>query len=353
MSANRSFAHEDPAWTSLAGRPCIVVGNSPAERIAATGILSARFTIGVNRALRTWSPSALVIVDRGVIRKEADNCRSYRGMLLFWDRLNDPGTSNIPGCVFALKGNTGVGQWEWPKRPQDHLIRAGTTPAYAIQLAMGCGMSPIGLLGVDFSAPSLHARKENTHSYGPGRPEGATGGGKFQGNSREFFTRTPNEAHSRGIEVFNLSPDDNSPFTADSGWCRMSVEDFVTYTEERELAWRAHKHAGARPERRQGSERERERGPKQGGGGNPVGSAEATSRESLANAASRRDRQLGDDGRNLPSHQPSGSERSIAPDSLNPVGFPTSGRKLRRGNGRLQVCLRDPERRVRDRRRGE
>jgi len=87
MSANRSFAHEDPAWTSLAGRPCIVVGNSPAERIAATGILSARFTIGVNRALRTWSPSALVIVDRGVIRKEADNCRSYRGML---ERVTSP-----------------------------------------------------------------------------------------------------------------------------------------------------------------------------------------------------------------------------------------------------------------------
>jgi hypothetical protein len=206
-------------------------------------------TVGVNRILRTYVSSAVLVVDNAVLRIEHPTFRKYGGRFIFWDNLargtNAALVRALPHATFSLTMSPGGPKtWSWPKALTDGLIRPGTTPAYAIQLAALAGMTPIGVLGVDFNAPDLRRQGAPTHCFADAKREGATGGGQFGGNNLEFYTGANAWARNLGSKVVNLSPFDDSPFTLKSGWSRQTLGAFVEETREAEYGWRAsHQHA--------------------------------------------------------------------------------------------------------------
>lgn len=234
---------EDEFWRSLRGRPGIVLGNSPAVEMADKALLNRVFTVGVNRILRSYIPSAVLVVDSSVLKVESGSFLRYGGRLICWDgmwRKHQDLLGAMPAtCLYIASGGSPK-VWRWPRAPGDGLIRVGTTPGYAIQIGVLLGMSPIGLLGVDFNAPDLKRQSLPTHCFGNGSREGATGGGAFtHANAREFYTGAFGWAKGLGSDLVNLSPLDDSPFTRQSGWPRETLAGFVTRVEEAEHEWRA------------------------------------------------------------------------------------------------------------------
>lgn len=185
-----------------------------------------------------------------VVQHEGARLGAYRGRRLFWEGMMRKDGSlghRLYHHSYALQGNTGPKGWVHPKKVDDHPIRCGTTPGYAVQLAVMLGMSPIGLLGVDFNAAALRSTRVPSHCYGEGNPEGATGGGLFTDEPNTlFWTSVPSWARDLGVEVVNLSPFDDSPFSRGSGWARESLQDFAGRAREVEDEWRTHRHDGPR-----------------------------------------------------------------------------------------------------------
>jgi hypothetical protein len=257
----------DPHFT-LSDQVVIVLGNSPAINEVDLTLLDSVITIGVNRICRSYTPTVLLLTDPPILEAEDEWFKKFDGPILTWHGFNRKQwvTDEDRIRYFNLQPNGPHTSWCWPKRKEDPLIREGTTPPYALQLAALAGAKAIGMLGVDLSAPDLVKKQEASHFYGPafgmmtckacsevfprstitvvGKnrkmkcpacaiidkviPFCSTGGGGWSPIHHAFFGKFPEFARSLGVnEVYNLSPYKDTPIHK-AEWPKLTVEEFVT-----------------------------------------------------------------------------------------------------------------------------
>lgn len=246
----------------LTGKPVVVLGNSPALKAVDLSPLKKVTTIGVNRICRVFEPSCVLITDPPVVDAEIEYLKKFKGKYLTWNKFKHPFLlNNSETRCFTLAPGLEPDKWVWPKKRDDPLIWQSTTPTYAMQLAALFEAKVIGILGVDLSAPSDAAKKQQTHFYGSPfrtlvcqscsdvfpmhkvpiinglRPcprckstdmklFHATGGGDWNNRNSAFFSKLESWAATFGTKVINLSPFSDTPIHK-ANLPKMTVEQFV------------------------------------------------------------------------------------------------------------------------------
>lgn len=240
----------------------VVIGNAPSVNDVDLSLLDGVKTIGVNQILSKYQPSAVCAVDEPVVRMQRKALQDYSGKLYTWDKIN-PDVWPRTVEAFSLAGNMGnPSTWRWPSSLEHSLVRQGTTPAYALQLALLSGAKAIGVLGVDYNAPSLLKKGKPSHFYGYAgkgyvceacgsyfsekklkidrgdqvcprchvinrvHPIHVTGGGAWTKREYAFYNRFRITCDNEGVPCYNLSPCRTSAL-AKAGWERARIEEFV------------------------------------------------------------------------------------------------------------------------------
>lgn len=211
----------------LKDRVLVVLGNSPALNKVNLTLLDKVATIGINRIGRVYTPDALLFTDMPILTDEDAYYKAFKGPILTWQNFEKSWIQGAPNArYFNLAPVTPIESWIWPKKPEDPLIREGTTTAYAIQLAILHRVRAVAILGVDFSAPSLNLKSQPSHFYGDGFKMGSSGGMGWEKHHQTFYSAIPKWAASFGVEAINLSPFDDTPINR-AGWTKMTLEKFV------------------------------------------------------------------------------------------------------------------------------
>jgi len=254
----------------LKGKHVVVLGNSPALNEVDLELLDhpSIVTIGINRICRVYQPTAVLFTDPPIVTVEEPLYRAYDGKFFTWHGFGQqsPNSWILQERVqdlryFLLTANTGApDKWRWPKTAEDPLIRQGTTPPYALQLAVLSKAKSVSILGIDLSAADQAKNKKDTHFYGSAhtnkswtclecravgdmsmiirrggtaicRECGAhnrmhkfqsTGGGGWNPRHDKFFTPFPAWARSFGASAYNLSPYTDTPIHR-ANWAKLSV----------------------------------------------------------------------------------------------------------------------------------
>jgi hypothetical protein len=259
------FTH--PNFT-LEGKTVVVLGNSPALKDVDLTPLKDVLTIGVNRICRIFTPDVLLLTDPPILKAEEEWFKKFKGPILTWHGFHQDQwvTASDKIRFFNLQPIGPHTLWSWPKKKEDPLIRQGTTPTYALQMAALAGAKAIGMLGTDLSANDLSKTGKESHFYGhaAGRstclacdkifprsgviavgpkklakcpkcgvldkvvPFISTGGGGWSPVHDAFFTKFPAWAKGLGVDnVFNLSPYEDTPIHQ-AKWPKLSLEEFVS-----------------------------------------------------------------------------------------------------------------------------
>ena len=249
----------------MQGKGVVVMGNSPALKEVDLSVLDKVVTIGINRVGEIYDPSALLFTDAPIYYVAKDYYDAFKGPIFTWHGIQpDIGCLRNPEVrYFNLQPVASKpGGWRWPTAIADPLIREGTTPPYAIQLAVLSGAKAVGILGVDHSAPDRRKRGQDTHFFGTAsgswhckdcstwlesksvvrrnralicpecRSEGnlmrlsSTGGHHWTDTHKAFFNGCQAWAQSRGTLLYNLSPYVDTPIHR-AGWPKMTCEEFA------------------------------------------------------------------------------------------------------------------------------
>jgi len=243
----------------------VILGNSPALKEVDLSVLDDVVTIGVNRVAGVYKPSALLFTDPPIYYVEKETYDTFEGPIFTWhgithslECLKRPNVRyfNLQPEIMNLK------HIKWPSTLDDPLIREGTTPPYAIQMAVLGGAKAVGILGVDHSAPDRHARGQETHFFGTVRGSwycractqwcgpkqvvrrnrarvcpncraenqlmrlASTGGGGWTKVHDAFYKQCRQWAAARGTAMFNLSPFADT-LIHKAEWPKMTCEDLV------------------------------------------------------------------------------------------------------------------------------
>lgn len=131
------------AWKdALPGEPCFLIGNGPSasdEDVA--GLLSDRFTIGINRAFYLLDPVVLMWQDASLVTTEREKMASLTAIRVCRNIADVDGRS----FQYRLQQNEA---FRLPHRA-DVLYGGGATGPLAFQLAHIMGCDPIVLIGFD------------------------------------------------------------------------------------------------------------------------------------------------------------------------------------------------------------
>jgi hypothetical protein len=249
------------------GKAVVVLGNSPALKEVDLTPLKDVLTIGVNRICRVFTPDVLLLTDPPILKAEEAWFKDFKGPILTWHGFHQEQwvVKSDKIRFFNLQPVSPHANWSWPKTSKDPIIRQGTTPPYALQIAALAGAKAIALLGTDLNATNLAKAGKESHFYGhatgrktcmvcdkvfpnssvvavgPKRlakcpecgvldkvvPFVSTGGGGWSSVHDAFFTKFPSWAKALGVsEVVNLSPYTDTPIHK-ANWPKMTLKEFA------------------------------------------------------------------------------------------------------------------------------
>lgn len=234
------YYHECPSLP-LEGARVIVLGGSPAVLGTQAGLDMFReaggLVLGVNHILRTYPRcDGVLFHDQPVPAEERERFLQFDGALLVGERTikgsPDHYLRRLPNVRQFELGPAASEDGPWPERPGDPLSRQGTSPPWWIQLAILYRANAVGVLGVDHNAPKLKRTGQASHCYTVESRDSAqnpTGGGEgLTSQQLAFYHRCKISAALRQVQLWNLSPYSDSPFTADSQWPRATLEEFIS-----------------------------------------------------------------------------------------------------------------------------
>ncbi len=148
----------------LPGTAAFILGNSPYLPVADLGCLVERFTVGVNRIVKVFTPTVILWVDRTVYRDvggQIDTC----GALPVCDRSVKHRQGHI-----GLRTWTGENALRYESAPEV-LCCNGNTGCCAARWALALGCRPVYLVGMeaqyadgktDFYGTNLRHRREGS-----------------------------------------------------------------------------------------------------------------------------------------------------------------------------------------------
>lgn len=219
------------ARLSVNDGPIVIVGNGPSATKDAVDEIPLHVDVfGVNRIERVSRRcDAILFADMPVWLDECERWRDHgRALgLIVYDELF--GCKTIPTEldraheVYAFSLQPANKPQTWPVNPGDPLARYGTTTSMAAQLAIVHGAREIYFLGCDHTAEANRANGEPTHNYDGPVSQRASGGGS-RTKAEAFYTAFQEHAETRGVKVFNLSPDPRSVLFS-AGYQRADIRD--------------------------------------------------------------------------------------------------------------------------------
>jgi hypothetical protein len=203
----------------LAGRPCVIFGNSSSlNRVDVEKLLEFP-TVGCNRILRMFQPDYYIVVDRDPYRQDLHLINAFRGIRVLSSTIYNENaicrrvpvqpipefefyhframTSGTPTNGVAGVSSLPVVQDNW----DGGVLSAANISFPMLQLAVMLGANPIGIAGVDLAWKSM----ADSHFFGAGARHGC-----FPFNARRvlrFFQAASELLRQRGVEVYNLSPE--------------------------------------------------------------------------------------------------------------------------------------------------
>jgi len=219
---------------TMSGRPMIVMGNAYSLNHMDLDKVFDFTTIGCNRCLELPKhPEFFTVVDRAPYMEQYQRICGYKGTRVLSETLFDPEVScrrtpvqdlpsyewyryravasttpfpaRVPEWVFTYYCNdkrVSRGRLPAVQTNLDEFMPSGANIAYCmLQVALAMGANPIGICGVDL----VWKDKKRTHFFGEGKKRGA-----FPFNTKRvllFFKAAAAYAKSKGIKIYNLSPE--------------------------------------------------------------------------------------------------------------------------------------------------
>ncbi len=182
------------------GKLVFVLGNSASLNELNLELLKPHATIGVNRILRTFTPTYLFVVDRSVIRDEhkrmtASKCEK----VIFRLAMNEQSRLLYPGPYTEMEQMSNAGKPTTEKGPI-HICRGGNSGYEACHLAFRMGAACIALAGMDMYWP----KKGKSHFFGHGRAAGCSL--HDPAAKIEDFRYMKHLYRKQGVEMVSVSP---------------------------------------------------------------------------------------------------------------------------------------------------
>jgi len=172
-------------------------------------------TIGVNRILRLYEPTYVMIVDGSVIQQEYSRLGAYRGkVLLYPGAMNTRMQQLYPGPWISTGYMSGTAD-VCSKKGDIHIPSRGNSAYEAAHIAMRMGAKRIAFAGVDMYYPPL----KKTHFFGMGAKEGCS-----MSKVEEIincFAEMKRSYKCMGIDVVSVSPW-NTPLRQRLGYIPLS-----------------------------------------------------------------------------------------------------------------------------------
>lgn len=224
-------------YGSLAGSRVVIVGNSPSATAERLEVLRHAYhvVIGTNRVCRIAPEGTIdvvVVADIGILESATDSAAIVRqkpvAVFAHSNVFGDPAAPHpiqARGVYVAEFELAGEHDLELPRSKTDPIMRTGSSPAMAVQMAVLLGAAEVAILGVDHTAPELRAVGAPTHCYatgddvGPRRPTG----GSDTLRAIQVYRAIRIWAESRGVRCANLSPVRDAPIHR-AGWERCPVD---------------------------------------------------------------------------------------------------------------------------------
>jgi len=178
----------------------IVLGNSASLNGMDLDEFDCFTTLGVNRILRMYEPTYVMVVDHSVIRAEAKRLSKFEGDVLIF-----------PGSMSSAMKSLYKGPWistglmtsnadPCAKKGPLQIPQRGNSAYEAAQIAMRMGASRIALAGVDLYWPP----GKDTHFFGSGKKEGCSL--CMEENLISDFANLKKSYGYMGIEIVSISP---------------------------------------------------------------------------------------------------------------------------------------------------
>lgn len=182
------------------GKLIFVLGNSASLDGLNMELLKPHVTIGVNRILRTFTPTYLFVVDRSVIKDEHERMLASKcEKVIFRLAMDERHRLLYPGPYIEIEKMTNAGGPTTLKGPI-HICRGGNSGYEACHLAYRMGASCIVLAGMDLYWP----KKGKSHFFGHGRAAGCSL--HKPAEKVEDFREMKRLYRKQGVEMVSVSP---------------------------------------------------------------------------------------------------------------------------------------------------
>jgi hypothetical protein len=225
------------------GEHIVIVGNAPSLNRVDLSQLDNTTTIGCNRILqhKTFRPTYLMVSDRRPFYHEQSlhnynrNAKTVNIMLstTIFDptiKCYDTKPSALPGYEwYPWKCGVSSTEFNWTDFAKPLCSFASITGPM-LQAAIIMGASKVGIVGVDMQAPKANASMHFYENEGPwegykGLPEAKPSSSIVKPTTLAQYKQAFEALGDMGIEVLNLSPDQNTVFSKEFG-CH-SYEGFI------------------------------------------------------------------------------------------------------------------------------
>ncbi len=182
------------------GKLVFILGNSASLNELDLNLLKPHVSIGVNRILRTFTPTYLFVVDRSVIKDEHKRMmKSKCDKIIFRLAMDGQCRGLYPGPYIEIEQMSNAGKPTTLQGPI-HICRGGNSGYEACHVAYRMGAACIALAGMDMYWP----KKGKSHFFGPGRAAGCSLHNPAE--KVEDFRYMKHLYRKHGVEMVSVSP---------------------------------------------------------------------------------------------------------------------------------------------------
>jgi hypothetical protein len=178
----------------------LIIGNSASLNGMDFDEFDCFTSIGLNRILRVYEPTYLMVVDGSVIKAEHKRMKKFEGPILIYPGNMGSASKRFYDGPWISTGAMTSDCDPTAKKGPIHICRRGNSAYEATQIAMRMGASRIALAGVDLYWPP----GRDTHFFGSGRDEGCS---MFKEDLIiEDFHKLKKMYGYMGVELTSVSP---------------------------------------------------------------------------------------------------------------------------------------------------
>ena len=182
------------------GETILIIGNSKSLDGMDFDEFDCFTTIGINRILRVYEPTYLMLADMSVIKDEHERMKAYEGTILMFPGITGSAGKRYYDGPWVSTGPMAGRVDHCSKTGPIRIPSRGNTAYECAQIAMRMGASRIAFAGVDLYWPP----GKDSHFFGSGAKAGCSIG--LVDELTEDFSKMKADYATMGIEMVSVSP---------------------------------------------------------------------------------------------------------------------------------------------------